>query len=177
VDRQALKTPENYPKVFIFFAALLIFDIYGLILGYNLLVEYLYGIPQFMYGSVFEYHFVVTVFGGQFNYPLYKVWLFLNLLLGNFVAIAVIKILNKKKVVLPWIRNEKQPETFFAQVTLSNFLINFIGAILLILLSTKLVGTIYLLIFFSCGYLSALSIYFIHSLRTHPEILLYRVKW
>ena len=177
MNKQPSATPGNYPKVFIFFATLLLFDIYGLIVGYNLLIEYLYHIPQFMYGSVFEYHFVVMVLGGQFNYLIYKVWLFLNLLLGNIVAYIVIQVLNKKKVIIPWIRNKTQPETIFTQVTLSNFLINFVGAIFLILLSTKLVGTIYLAIFFSCGYLSALSVYFIYTLRTHPEILLYRVKW
>ena len=169
--------PGNYPKVFIFFATLLLFDIYGLLVGYNLLIEYLYHVPQFMYGSTFEYYFVTSVMGGQFNYLFYKVWLFANLILGNLAAFIVIRTLNKKRVVIPLIRNEEQPETIFAQITLSNFLINFVGAILLILLGTKLFGTIYLVIFFSCGYLSALSIYFIYVLRVHPEILLYRVKW
>ena len=131
-----------------------------------------------MYGSSLEYLVVVTVLGGQFNYLYYKIWLFLNLVLGNIVAFGVIKTINAKKIIIPWIRNETQPETLFAQVTLSNLLINFVGAVLLILfVGTKLFGVFYLVIFFMCGYLSAVSLYFIYVLRRYPEILSYRVKW
>ena len=178
MSTESHRAPGNYPKVFIFFASLLLFDIYGLIIFYNFLIEFLYHIPRFMYGSPFEHSIVVTVLGGQFNYIYYKIWLFLNLFLGNIVAFLVIRTLNAKKIIIPWIRDETHPETFFAQVILSNILINFVVAILLILfVGTKLFGTCYLVIFFMCGYLSAVSIYFIHVLRHHPDILSYRVSW
>ena len=162
--------------MFIFLASLLLFEIYGLFVAYNILVEYLYDIPRFLYGSTSEYNFIVAIFG-EFNFLYYKMWLFLNIIFGNIVGFVVVQLINKKKIILPWIRGEEQLDTTYAQVVLSNLLINFVGAIILLLLGLKLVGPVYLIVFFSCGYLSAIDIYFIKQLRQHPEILSYRVKW